>query len=56
MTGVQTCALPILEIFDRENAYLSSWTDDMKMRFIFDSESHRQKEIDFGPPVGKEIL
>ena len=49
-----------LEFFDRENAYLSSWTDDMKMRFIFDSLKNREarvhNEVNWGPDVGREIL
>lgn len=35
-----------LEIFDRDNAYLSGWTDEEKKRFIFDSLKHRTDQID----------
>ena len=49
-----------LEIFDRDNAYLSGWPNEQKMRFIFDSLKHRQnqvhKEVNWGPDVGREIL
>mgnify|MGYP003340873802 FL=1 len=34
-----------LELFDRENAYLSDWSNDMKMRFIFDSLKERTAKV-----------
>ena len=49
-----------LELFDRENAYLSFWPTENKLRFIFDSVKHREeqisREINFGPDVGLEII
>ena len=49
-----------LELFDRDNAYLSSWTNEQKMAFIFDSLKHREaqihREVNWGPDVGREIL
>ena len=41
-----------LELFDRENDYLKNWSKDKKLEFIF----QREKEVDWGPDVGKEIL
>ena len=34
-----------LEMFDRENGYLSSWPAEKKMEFIFDSLKNRQEQI-----------
>ena len=34
-----------LELFDRENSYLSDWSNDMKMRFIFDSLKERTSKV-----------
>lgn len=31
-----------LEMFDKENSYLSGWPDDQKFRFIFDSVKFRE--------------
>jgi hypothetical protein len=49
-----------LEIFDRENAYLSFWPTEQKFKFVFDSLKHREeqihKEVNWGPDVGREIL
>ena len=49
-----------LEMFDRDNAYLSGWPTEKKMEFIFDSLKNREeqitKEVNFGPDVGGEIL
>lgn len=45
-----------LELFDRDNAYLSGWPTEKKMQFIFDSVQHREKEVDCDPDVGKEVL
>ena len=41
-----------LEMFDRDNAYLSEWPTEKKLEFIY----QRETEIDWGPDVGKEIL
>ena len=41
-----------LEMFDRDNAYLSGWPTEKKLEFIY----QRETEIDWGPDVGKEIL
>jgi hypothetical protein len=35
-----------LEMFDRENAYLSGWPTENKLRFIFDSVKHRSAKIE----------
>ncbi len=43
-----------IELFDRENGYLSEWPREKKLEFIFDSAANRHKEVDFGKPVGKE--
>lgn len=49
-----------LEMFDRENAYLSGLPTSKKMEFIYDSLKHREaqihKEVNWGPDVGREIL
>ena len=49
-----------LELFDRENAYLSGWPTEKKMEFIYDSLKNREaqihKEVNWGPDVGREIL
>ena len=49
-----------LEMFDRDNAYLSSWPKEKKLEFIFDSLKHREaqihQEVNWGPDVGREIL
>jgi hypothetical protein len=49
-----------LEMFDRENAYLSGWPTEKKMEFIFDSLKNREakvhQEVNWGPDVGREIL
>lgn len=49
-----------LEMFDRENAYLSGWPPEKKMEFIYDSLKNREaqihKEVNWGPDVGREIL
>lgn len=49
-----------LEMFDRENAYLSGWPTDKKLEFIYDSLEHREaqvhREVNWGPDVGHEIL
>jgi hypothetical protein len=34
-----------LEMFDRENAYLSGWPTDKKLEFIYDSLEHREKQV-----------
>lgn len=34
-----------LEMFDRENAYLSGLPTKKKMEFIFDSLEHREKQV-----------
>mgnify|MGYP006272561709 CR=1 FL=1 len=43
-----------LEMFDRDNSYLSSWTKEQKMGLIFDSVKHRhdQSNEDFVSPDG----
>lgn len=52
-----------LELFDRENDYLASWPREKKLEFIFDSATQApniihdaHEEVDFGKPVGKEII
>ncbi len=47
-----------LELFDRENGYLSEWPTEKKLEFIFDSVKHRQenKEVNWGSDVGREII
>ena len=49
-----------LELFDRDNAYLSSWPKEKKLEFIFDSAKAREetihREVNWGPDVGREIL
>ena len=34
-----------LELFDRENGYLSSWPDEQKLAFIFDSLKERTAKV-----------
>ena len=34
-----------LELFDRDNSYLSSWTKEQKMALIFDSAEHRHDMV-----------
>ena len=34
-----------LEMFDRENAYLSGWLNEKKLEFIYDSLKHREKQV-----------
>ena len=43
-----------LELFDRENDYLKDWPKEKKMEFIY-YKYNFGKEIDSGPPVGKEV-
>jgi hypothetical protein len=49
-----------LEMFDRENAYLSGWPTEKKLEFIYDSLKHREakisNEVNWGPDVGLEYL
>jgi hypothetical protein len=47
-----------IELFDCGHSYLSEWPREKKLEFIFDStkNSRLHKEVDFGKPVGKEIL
>jgi hypothetical protein len=49
-----------LEMFDRENAYLSGWPTEKKLEFIYDSLEKRaakvHNEVNWGPDVGREIL
>ena len=50
MTGVQTCALPIseeeyLKLFDQDNDYLISWTDEQKKSFINVIDYYEPKEM-----------
>jgi hypothetical protein len=49
-----------LQIFDRDNSYLSDWEPMEKFKFIFDSAKARSdqihKEVNWGPDVGREIL
>ena len=49
-----------LEMFDRENAYLSGWPKEKKLEFIYDSLKNREaqihQEVNWGPDVGREIL
>lgn len=49
-----------LEMFDRENAYLSGLPTKKKMEFIYDSLKHREarvhREVNWGPDVGREIF
>ena len=34
-----------LELFDRENAYLSGWPKEKKLEFIYDSLKNREEQI-----------
>lgn len=43
-----------LEFFDRENDYLKNWPKEKKLELIY-YKYNFGKEVDFGPPVGKEV-
>ena len=34
-----------LELFDRDNGYLSSWTKEQKLNLIYDSLKHREAQV-----------
>ena len=40
-----------LEMFDRENAYLSGWSNEQKMRFIFDTPITIASSCGMAPPA-----
>ena len=44
-----------LELFDQHNPYAAPiWTVDEKKRYIYKAKEN--KEVDFGPDVGKEVV